>query len=169
MIKTKVKAPEIRDWNILPKRYDENLISELDITPKVCICILPPPKPINIDVIISLIVIEAFVAAILFAPVVTSKIPAIIPLDTSIGKVGIKNFAIKLVIYSFSKIVEISENNIINPPITQTTLTEFFMMLLKIEPNSLIFIILNSNFGLELFLLLFLKTPNKKPTNIAER
>ena len=127
--------------------------------PKVCMCMQIPPNPTNIDVIINLLNSGTLQLVILFTPFVTSKMPEIIPLDKFVGTFGISIFAIKLVICNFSKIVEIIENINIKPPTVQIVEMEFFIVLLKIEPSSLIFIILKLSLGFEVLLVFFLNSP----------
>ena len=161
--------PEIRDCIVLPSMYDENLISELETIPSVCMCMLNPPNPINMAVVINLFSKGIFAFAILFAPFVTSNMPDIIPFDKSIGALGIIIFAINLVIYNFSNIVDMMEKSNIKPPTTQIEMIEFLIILLKIEPNSLSLIILKLSFEIEFFSLFFLKNPYIIPTKMADK
>lgn len=155
--------------NSFPKKYEENLISELDITPKVCICIQRPPKPTSIAVIINLLDKGMAVVANLFTPLVTSNIPEIMLLDNSIGRVGIIIFAIKLVIYNFSRIVEMSEKTNINPPMVQTVMIEFLIILLSSKPSSFNLTILKLSLLKDCSTLFFLKKRKTIPTIMAEK
>ena len=107
--------------------------------------------------------------ATLFAPFVTSNIPEMILLDNSVGALGIIMCAIKLDIYNFSKMVDIIEKSKINPPTLQIDIIEFLMILLKIEPSSFSFIILNFKFFAEYFSVFFLEKLKIIPTIKADK
>ena len=124
----------------MPSKYDEKLISRLEIIPKVCICILNPPKPTNIEVIINLSNSEMLEKTILFTPLVTSKIPEIMPLDKSnetVMKSNLEETVKRLETASQDRLSQIKNNvnsafNIYKKEdvnFIQPVLTDFFQLL----------------------------------------